>query len=201
MDPLTLGLVLAVGAGGTAAVVRWRRERSSHPEREGRVGTVRKSLGAGESLARRDGPFGDLRVGDVLTHLGETFWLAGELSLIRDGSPTLRLFTAPEQGTDRWVGIPRTGDGMYVLHTDKALAQLGWPGLEVPLGGLVLRPLEHGACAVAPHGEVSSTWEGLGRYSVFRAMDTVAVVLEQNTQRLALSGKIVSRRLVEKLRG
>ncbi len=200
MDQITLGLMLAVGAGGTAAVARWRgRRRFSQGEGEGRAG--RLSAGAEARLARREGAEGDLRVGDVLMHLGEAYWLAGELALVRDGSPSLRLFTAPEQGKDRWVGIPRSGDVMYVLHTDKTLAELGWPGVEVPLGGLVLRPLEQGSCAVAPHGEVSANWEGVGRYGVFRAMETVAVVVEQGGQRLALSGKIVSRRLVEKLSG
>jgi hypothetical protein len=86
-----------------------------------------------------------------------------------------------------------------VLRTNERLAAMGWPGVEVPFEGMVLRPVEQGACAIAPAGEVERRWEGVGRYAVFRAMETVAVVIEQGTQRLALTGKAVPRRLFEKL--
>jgi hypothetical protein len=111
----------------------------------------------------------------------------------------VRLFSAPERGSVRWLAVPRTGESVYVLHTDKDLLALGWPGVELPLRGTTLRPLEQGPCAIGVQGEVEARWEGLGRYGVFRALETVAVVLEQGGQRLALSGKAVPRRLLEKL--
>ena len=42
-------------------------------------------------------------------------------------------------------------------------------------------------------------WSGAGRYAVFRAMETVAVVVEQGSNRLALKGKTVPRRMVERM--
>jgi hypothetical protein len=59
--------------------------------------------------------------------------------------------------------------------------------------------VEQGACAVAPSGEVEAGWEGVGRYALYRAMETVAVFVEMGPKRLALRGKSVPRRLVEKL--
>lgn len=196
MDPITIGLLMAMGAGGTAALARWRTRRSTKlaARRTGPARTARS-----ESVVKREGAGSDLRVGDVLLHLGDEYWLAGELALVRDGNPAMRLFSAPERGRDRWVGAPRAEDVLYVLRTDDALAAMGWPGLEVPSGGLVLRPVEQGPCAITPSGEVSATWEGLGRYGVYRAMESVAVVVEQGGQRLALTGKIIPRRLLEKL--
>ena len=45
-------------------------------------------------------------------------WLAGELSLQREGSAALRLFQAPDKGKTRWVAVPRQGDSYYVLEAD-----------------------------------------------------------------------------------
>lgn len=184
---------MAVGAGGAAAVARWRRRREAARDRDrdkDRPPPARK--------AEPRAP-GEWRVGDVLLHLSDEYWLAGELSLLREGSTVVRLFSAPERGSSRWLAVPRAGDSVYVLHADATLAALGWPGMEVPLRGATLRPLEQGNCAIAVQGEVEARWEGLGRYGVFRALETVALVLEQGGQRLALSGKAVPRRLLEKL--
>lgn len=195
MDPITLGLLMAVGAGGAAAVARWRKRRGGRA----RPSTARAARGREERAARDEADERAVRVGDVLLHLGDEYWLAGELALMREGAAALRLFSAPEKGADRWVALTRDGESLYVLHPDAALAALGWPGVEVPLQGLMLRPVEQGACAVSPGGEVPDGWEGVGRYAVFRAMERVAVVVEQGSRRLSLSGKSVPRRLVEKL--
>lgn len=195
MDPISLGILMAVGAGGAAAVARWRKRR----------GEARAEKAASTKESPRPRPArpqeGDaaLRVGDVILYLGDEYWLAGELSLQREGTAALRLFQAPEKGRSRWVALPRQGDSLYVLETDAELAKLGWPGVEVPLKGRTLRPVEQGACAVAPSGEVESGWEGVGRYAVFRALETVAVVVEQGHNRLALSGKLVPRALTQRL--
>jgi hypothetical protein len=54
--------------------------------------------------------------------------------------------------------------------------------------------------AIMPQGEVSATWEGMGRFATFRAMDGVAVVLEgPGKDRLALVGKEIPRQLVQKM--
>lgn len=185
MDPITVGLLVAVGAGGAAAVARWWKKKTQ-------VATER----APRQESRKDS---DVRVGDVLMHLGEEYWLSGELSLIREGTPAMRLFPAPEKGRERWVAVPRGEDSVFVMREEHTLAAMGWPGVEMPLEGLVLRAVEQGACAVSPSGEVPATWEGVGRYAVLRAAETVAVVVEQGTQRLALVGKVVPRRLVERL--
>jgi hypothetical protein len=138
-------------------------------------------------------------VGDVLLYMGEEYWLAGELCLTRDGSPALRLYAAPERGKERWLAFPRTGDAAFVLHVDEALAAMGWPGTEIPRQGTVLRPVEQGPCAITPSGEIEQRWEGLGRYAIYRAMEHVAVVVEQSGQRLMLTGKAIPRQLLEKL--
>ena len=62
-----------------------------------------------------------------------------------------------------------------------------------------MRRVEEGACTIIPSGEVPEGWSGAGRYAVFRAMETVAVVVEQGSNRLALKGKTVPRRMVERM--
>jgi hypothetical protein len=189
MDPITLGLLMAMGAGGAAAVTRWRKRRKGTPTETAPTATTREPrVMAGEH-----------RVGDVLLYMGEEYWLAGELALVREGSPALRLYSAPERGRDRWLAVPREGESLYVLRVDDHIAGLGWPGMEVPYKGLTLRPVEQGACAIVPSGEVEQRWEGLGRYAVFRSGETMAVVLEQGKQRLSLAGKSFPRRIFEKL--
>jgi hypothetical protein len=189
MDPLTIGVLVAIGAGGAAALARWRKgrraDRGTPPP-----GTPAPSTGEDR---------GAYRIGDVLSHLGEEYWLAGELSLIREGSPVLRLFPAPERGQDRWVVLAPATGSLYVLRVDARLAALGWPGVEVPLGGRVLRSVERGSCAITSAGEVPPGWDGLGRYAVFSHMEDVAVVVELGASRLALAGKNIPLRLVEKI--
>lgn len=189
MDPISLGLLMAIGAGGAAAAVRWRMQKRATP--------VPPTPPKPE--ARREGDPSALKVGDVLLWMGDEFWLSGELRMMREGAPALRVFTAPEKGRDRWVALTRQGDQVFLLDRDPSLEALGWPGVEVPSQGTVLRPVEQGSCAITAQGEVDAGWEGIGRYAVFRAMETVAVFVEQGRQRLALRGKIVPRRLVEKL--
>jgi hypothetical protein len=199
MDPISLGLLMAIGAGGAAAVARWRRRR----ERESmKPGEARAK--AAEAASQRSGPqvsreAGAYRVDEVLLFLGEEYWLAGELALVREGTPALTLFVAPERAQDRWLAAPRQGDVLYALEADAALAKLGWPGVEVPSAGGTMRRVEEGACTIVPSGEVPEGWAGAGRYAVFRAMETVAVVVEQGSNRLALKGKTVPRRMVERL--
>jgi hypothetical protein len=194
MDPITIGLLAAMGAGGAAAVARWRRRR-----RGAKGERVEAERVAARKESRANAAAGEHRVGDVLLHMGDEYWLAGELALMREGSAAMRVCSAPEKGKERWLAFPREGESLYVLRTNERLAAMGWPGVEVPFEGMVLRPVEQGACAIAPAGEVERRWEGVGRYAVFRAMETVAVVIEQGTQRLALTGKAVPRRLFEKL--
>lgn len=189
MDPITLGILMAVGAGGAAAMARMRQRRSERRAKgEKRVESPKAQ--------REEGAY---RVGDVLLYMGEEYWLAGELALMREGGAAVRVYSAPERGKDRWVAVPRQGDALWVMETDKDLAALGWPGVEVPLRGKVLRPTEQGSCAVSPSGEVEPGWEGVGRYAAFRAVETVALVVEQGKMRLALSGKMIPRSMIEKL--
>lgn len=186
---------MMVGAGGVAAWARRRRDRTDRrpPERAPAV-KVKAPPPKDPPLPR-----GIYAVGDVLTHLGDEFWLAGELTLVREGDAALRLYSAPERGLPRFVAVPRTGDVIFVLRADAELHAMGWPGMEVPLKGAMLRPLEQGQCRIECAGELDDDWSGVGRYGLFRAMENVAVVIEQNGRRLALSGKAVPRRLVEKL--
>ncbi|MDB4931157.1 MAG: hypothetical protein JWM10_3641, partial [Myxococcaceae bacterium] len=151
---------------------------------------------AGPPVSRAAGAY---RVDEVLLFLGEEYWLSGELALVREGTPALTLFVAPERAQDRWLGAPRQGDVLYALQADAALAALGWPGVEVPSAGGTMRRVEEGACTIVPSGEVPAGWSGAGRYAVFRAMETVAVVVEQGSNRLALKGKTVPRSLVERM--
>jgi hypothetical protein len=196
MDPISISLLVAMGAGGAAAFVRWRNRRAEGA-REPDPGAQKPS--PPRKTEKSTSGNGDLRVGDVLLYMADEYWLAGELALIREGSTALRLFSAPEKGRERWLAVPREGESVFVLHVDPTLANLGWPGTEIPLKGLVLRPVERGQCAIAPSGEVEQRWEGVGRYAVFRAMETVALVVEQGAQRLALTGRTIPRRLMEKL--
>ncbi len=193
MDPITIGLLVAMGAGGAAAVARWRRRREARSERAEAPRTPPR-----KEQRVTAGP-GEYKVGDVLLHMGDEYWLSGELALMREGSAAMRVCSAPERGEERWLAFPREGESLYVLRTDEKLAAMGWPGVEIPFQGMTLRPVEQGTCAIAPSGEVEQRWEGVGRYAVFRAMETVAVVIEQGAQRIALTGKAVPRRLFEKL--
>ncbi len=193
MDPITIGMLVAMGAGGAAAVARWRRRREARSEQ------AQPPRAPPRKETRAPASAGEYKVGDVLLNMSDEYWLAGELALMREGSAAMRLCSAPERGKDRWLAFPREGDSLFVLRADEKLAAMGWPGVEIPFQGLVLRPVEQGVCAITPSGEVERRWEGVGRYAVFRAMETVAVVIEQGAQRLALTGKTVPRRLFEKL--
>jgi hypothetical protein len=141
-----------------------------------------------------------VKVGDVLLYLGDEFWLAGGLSLVREGSPALRVFSAPERGQNRFLAIPRDARAVWVLQADEELDSLGWPGVEVPTGGRMMRRAEYGNAAVTHEGEGFTGWEGLGRYAVFRAHDGIALVVEGPAkQRLALVGREIPRQLIEKM--
>lgn len=186
---------MAIGAGGAAAVARWRRRRE-RPSAVPAKATEASAQRTGPQVSREAGAY---RVGEVLLFMGEEYWLAGELALVREGTPALTLFVAPERAQDRWLAAPRQGDVLYALVTDAPLADLGWPGVEVPSAGGTMRRVEEGACTIVPSGEVPEGWSGAGRYAVFRAMETVAVVVEQGSNRLALKGKTVPRRMVERM--
>lgn len=201
VDPISLGLLMAIGAGGAAAVTRWRRRRG---EAEKKPAKPSKEAKPAAKAPEDDGPrvsreAGAYRVGEVLLFLGEEYWLAGELALVREGTPALTLFAAPERAKERWLAAPRQGEALYALEVDEALGRLGWPGTEVPSAGATMRRVEQGDCTVVPSGEVPEGWSGAGRYAVFRAMETVAVVVEQGGNRISLKGKTVPRRLVERL--
>lgn len=195
LDPISLGLLMAIGAGGAAAVTRWRRrrERAVAPKPKA---PAPKAAEAAPAVSRAAGAY---RVDEVLLFLGEEYWLAGELALVREGTPAVTLFAAPERSQDRWLAVPRQGDVLYALQADPELMKLGWPGVEVPSAGGTMRRVEDGACTIVASGEVPDGWSGAGRYAVFRAMETVAVVVEQGDNRLALKGKTVPRRMVERM--
>jgi hypothetical protein len=197
-DPISLGLLMALGAGGAAALTRWRRRRGAVAAKAAAVAkaAVEPAEKAGPQVSRAAGAY---RVDEVLLFLGEEYWLAGELALVREGTPALTLFVAPERAQDRWLAAPRQGDVLYALQADADLRNLGWPGVEVPSAGGTMRRVEEGQCTIVPSGEVPEGWSGAGRYAVFRAMETVAVVVEQGSNRLALKGKTVPRRLVERM--
>jgi hypothetical protein len=190
MDPFTLGVIVLVGAPAVAATARWIRGRRE-PD------APRPALPGPKAAPSRDG----VRVGDVLTHMGDSFWLSGELSLKREGSVALRLFIAPEKGLDRWIALTRDGQSVWVLEVSKTLAAMGFPGVEVPLGGRTLRRTEFGNIAIEPSGEGTLGWEGLGRFAVFRSHDKIAVFVEGADRRrvLALEGREIPRELVQKL--
>ncbi len=190
MDPFIFGVIVLVGAPAAAATARWIRGRRE-PD------APRPKLPAQTVTASRDG----VRVGDVLTHMGDSFWLSGELLLKREGSVALRLFVAPEKGVDRWLALTRDGQSVWVLEVSRPLEAMGFPGVEVPLGGRTLRRTEHGSVAIEPSGEGTLGWEGLGRFAVFRSHDKVALFLEgaNRTRVLALEGREIPRQLVQKL--
>ena len=199
LDPISLGLLMALGAGGAAAVTRWRRRRARVAAQPA-VASAKAAGGGDEPTGPRvSREAGAYRVGEVLLFLGEEYWLSGELALVREATPSLTLFVAPERAQDRWLAAPRQGDVLYALQADDALLKLGWPGVEVPSDGATLRRVEEGACTIVASGEAPDGWSGAGRYAVFRAMETVAVVVEHGANRLALKGKTVPRRMVERL--
>lgn len=204
VDPISLGLLMAIGAGGAAAVTRWRRRREGASMQAKLVQEAKPAKAAAKPAAVDEGPrvsreAGAYRVGEVLLFLGEEYWLSGELALVREGTPALTLFVAPEKGKDRWLASPRQGEVLYALERDEALGRMGWPGTEVPHAGGTMRRVEQGDCTIVASGETPDGWSGSGRYAVFRAMETVAVVVEQGSNRLSLKGKTVPRRLVERL--
>lgn len=71
MDPISLGLLMAIGAGGMAAAVRIRKRRE-----EGRDAPP-KPAPAPRAEPRREADPNALKVGDVLLWMGEEFWLSG----------------------------------------------------------------------------------------------------------------------------
>jgi hypothetical protein len=192
MDPFLFGVIVLVGAPAAAAATRWIRGR-----RQPEAPRPPPKLPANTTTISRDG----IRVGDVLTYLGESYWLSGELSLKREGSVVVRLFVAPEKGQDRWLALPRDGQSVWVLEVNKELEAMGFPGVEVPLSGRTLRRTEHGNAAIEPSGEGTLGWEGIGRFALFRAHDRVAVFIEgpDRRRRVALEGREIPRQLIQKM--
>jgi hypothetical protein len=196
VDPITLVLVGVCASGAAAALGLRARRRDSLPG-DRRSSSVPRAKAAVDARRTTND---DVKVGDVLLYLGDEFWLAGGLSLVREGSPALRVFTAPERGQNRFLAVPRDARTVWVLHSDDELASIGWPGVEVPTGGRMMRRAEYGNAAVTHEGEGFTGWEGLGRYAVFRAHDGVALVVEgPSNQRLALVGREIPRQLIEKM--
>lgn len=194
MDPITLILVGVCASGAAAALgFRAKRRDSKLPS----ASPPPRAKGSRASDARRAD---EVKVGDVLLYLGDEFWLSGGLSLVREGSTALRVFSAPERGKDRYLAIPADGRTVWVLYLDDALGSIGWPGVEVPSGGRMMRRGEYGNAAVTHEGEGFGGWEGLGRFAVFRAHDGIAVVVEGPAkQRLALTGREIPRQLIERM--
>jgi hypothetical protein len=200
MDPFVLGIAAVVGA--SAAIAARLRRRAQAKKARLEAGSTPKKLAATKVSGTEDepSPIEGVRVNDVLTYLGDEYWLSGELSLVRDGSAAMRLFSAPERGRERWVALPRDGRSIWVLYVDPDLASIGWPGVEVPSGERTLRRFEYGNAALVPLGEMASAWEGMGRFALFRALDAVAVVVEgPSKDRLALLGREIPRQLVQKM--
>jgi hypothetical protein len=193
MDPFVFALVVVMG--GAAAVASRLRRASPGGDASRRAPA---STSVGDSGSAGDG---SVRVGVVLTYLDDEYWLAGELAVVREGAPAVRLFSAPDRGREQWVALPRDGRSLWVLYVDPELGAMGWPGIEVPTGGgRVLRRFEHGDAALVPSGEVTAEWEGLGRFALYRGHDTVAVVVEGPAKdRLALVGREIPWQLVQKL--
>lgn len=187
MDPLVLGMLVLAGASTAVAMrIRWAR----------RSGKQQPTAPQGSDGIRAE----NVRVGDVLTYLGEEFWLAGEVTLMREGVTVLRLFAAPERGRERWVALPKDGRSLWVLYVEPELSAVGWPGTEVPVGGRMLRRFEHGSVLLVPRGEGTSQWEGRGRFALLRAHDCVAAVIENShKERLALMGREIPWQLVQKM--
>src|SRR6266545_5096592 len=160
MDPFVFALVVVMG-GAVAAAARFRRG-ARHVEDAERVAAGRITAPMAESA---------VRVGDVLTCLDDEYWLSGELAVVREGTAAMRLFSAPEPGRERWVALPRDGRSVWVLYVDSELGSVGWPGVEAPATGRVLRRFEHGNAALVPSGDVANGWEGMGRFALFRTHD------------------------------
>ncbi len=199
MDPVTLSVVFAVSC--SSAFATWigvrRRAKAQHRERDAssRAGTTEPTA------ARIPGDASSwARVGEVLTYLNEAYWLSGELLLLREGAPVVRMFLAPERGQDRWIGIPRDGRTVWVLREDRALGAIGWPGVEISTRDGSLRRSEHGSVALAVSGELSPGWEGVGRFAIFQSIENIALFVEGPArERLALLGRAIPKSLVEKV--
>ncbi len=193
MDPVTLILVGLCASGAATALGMRVRRRAGEAEKP----PARPPRGRTAQSSSRDE---ETRVGDVLTYMGDEFWLAGALSIVREGAAVLRIFSAPERGPDRFLAIPRDGRSVWVLYVDEELRSIGWPGVEVPSAGRMLRRMEYGNAAFTQEGDGLASWEGTGRFAVFRAHDGVAVVIEgPGQQRLALVGREIPRQLIEKM--
>ena len=191
MDPIIFGTIVLVATPAAAAVARFFRRRKQDPKS---ASTPPPRLLSDP----RDAQI--LRVGDVVTYLEESYWLAGELSLKREGVQVLRLFLAPEKGADRWLAVLRDGLSVWILEADSELAAVGFPGVELPLGGRTMRRSEFGNVALMPQGECAKEWEGMGRFAMFRAHDTVAIYIESAVRgRLALKGREIPRQLLQKM--
>ncbi|MDP3273752.1 MAG: DUF4178 domain-containing protein [Deltaproteobacteria bacterium] len=189
MDPLLVGVIVFVAAPAAAATARWIRGM-----RANNAAPAPKPL----ALTAQSGD--GIRIGTVVTHLGETYWLAGCLSLRRDGSTLFRVFLAPEQGQDRWVIIPRDDSWVWIVDRVAALESMGFPGVEVPYEGRVLRRAEHGQVGIEAAGEGVRGWEGLAKFGVFRSVDRVALFIERaDRKHYALVGREVPRSSLQTL--
>ena len=73
---------MAIGAGGAAAVARWRRKRERPSAAPAKA--TEAAQRTGPQVSREAGAY---RVGEVLLFMGEEYWLAGELALVREGTP------------------------------------------------------------------------------------------------------------------
>jgi hypothetical protein len=183
VDPVTLGILLGVAVSGAATALGLRRGRKP----------------AARAQADRRVREGEIQVGAVLTHLGDEYWLAGEVSFVREGSAALRVFVSPQRGGDRWVALTRDATAVWFLDVAPDLAAIGWPGVEVAVSGKLLRRVETGTAVVSTAGESVGGWGGSGRFATFRGAELVALFAEASGQKLALLGNEVPRALIQQL--
>lgn len=190
MIELALGAALMVAASALArAVMQNRLERELAAKERA------------EALERAMDPHRGFRVGDVLLHLGESFWLSGAIELDEEGR-RFTLFRSPENAEVSWI-LELDGGREVALLSECTEIPEGSVPAQLRLGGRLL--------SLERRGRALARWQGehlpkLTPKTMFTLLSEpggkTALVLDfEKGARLALFGDRKDRALLDLLPG
>lgn len=189
MIELAIGAAAVVVASALArAVLQNRLDREVQAKRRA------------EELAQLMDPRRGLQVGDVLLHLGESFWLSGSIELDEEGR-RFTLFRSPENAEISWVlQLDEEGRDLALLSECSEIPEGAVPA-QLRLGGRLLSLERRGRASARGKGEHLPKLTPKASFTLLSdAGGKMAMVIDfDKGERLSLWGERKERALLEVL--
>ncbi len=191
MIELAIGAAVVVAASALArAVLQNRLDREASAKR------------SAEELARLIDPRRDVRVGDVLLHLGESLWLSGSIEFDEEGQ-RFTLFRSPENADISWVfQLDEEGREWALLSECRDIPEGAVP-VQLRLGGRLLSLERRGRASARGKGEHLPKLTPKASFTILSdAGGKMAVIIDfEKGERLSLLGDRKERALLDVLPG